>query len=132
MFIRWQSRKRKRPEYYGHGRDQVDTHWRAILVESARVDGKPIQKHIAYLAGFTESRMAIPAQQRFIWDAVKTRLERLSNRIMPEDRRRIEAAFVQKIGRPPTKAQRAKLDRKRERTMASLGISASRFRKRAL
>src|SRR5262245_24497883 len=83
MYVRWQSRKRRKPQFGRHGKTirsarrygeriiasastgKQDRHWRAILVENVRVDGKPTQRHVAYLAGFTESALAIPAQQYF-------------------------------------------------------------------
>jgi hypothetical protein len=110
MFIRWQSRPRRRAEF-GYGDD--DTHWRVILLESVRIDGKPRQRHIAYLAGFTESAARIPAQQRFLWERIEKRLKRLGKRIPAKDHKGIMAALIKKIGKPPTKAQRAKLDRQR-------------------
>ena len=110
MYVRWQSRKR-RSEFGSHSRDRTDTRWSAVLVENVRIDGKPTQRHIAYLAGFTESALAIPAQQRFLWEHIEERLAGLSNRISPEDHKAIMEALIKKIGRPPTKAQRAKLDR---------------------
>jgi hypothetical protein len=113
MYVRWQSRKRRSREF-GSGPDRGDVHWRAILVENARIDGRPTQRHIAYLAGFTESAVATPPQQRFLWERIEEQLDRLHNRISPEDRKRIEAALIKKIGKPPTKAQRAALDRRRE------------------
>jgi hypothetical protein len=108
--------------YTRKGSSQQDIHWRAILVENVRVDSKPTQRHIAYLAGFTDSAVATPAQQRYLWDRITERLDRLSNRITPKDRRHIEAILIKKIGRPPTKAQRAKLDRERERILGSFSI----------
>ena len=56
-----------------------------------RVNGKPVQKHIAYLAGFTESAVAIPAQQWYLWEHIEERLDQLGNQISQHDRRRIEA-----------------------------------------
>src|SRR5438034_11577610 len=118
MYLRWQSRRRKRPEF---GRlDHEDTHWSAIIVKNVRVDGKPTQMHIAYLAGFTASAVAIPAQQRFLWERIEKRFKRLGNRISPKDRKRIEAVLIAKIGKPPTKAQRAALDGKRERLLTGM------------
>jgi hypothetical protein len=38
---------------------EPDVHWAAIIVESVRVDGKPTQRHVAYLGGITESAIAI-------------------------------------------------------------------------
>jgi hypothetical protein len=108
MFIRWQSRQRRRAKF---GRSLNDTHWRAVLVESVRVDGKPRQRHIAYLVGFTESAARIAAQRRFLWGRIEKRLKRLGKRISAKDRKAIMVALIKKIGKPPTKAQRAKLDR---------------------
>ncbi len=111
MYVRWQSRKRRRPNF-GYS-DQQDVHWSAVLVENKRVNGKPVQRHIAYLVGFTDSQAAIPPQRRFLWDAFRARLDRLGSRVSPQDRRRIEAALIEKIGRPATKRQRDKFDRDR-------------------
>jgi hypothetical protein len=125
MYIRWQSRKRTvyRPAF---GRGHQDTGWRAILVKSVRVDGKPKQQHIAYLAGFTESGLKIPAQQRFLWDRIEDRLKRLSNRISDEDRDAIMKALVKKVGKPPTKAQRGALDRKRALLLGDIAESLTK------
>jgi hypothetical protein len=97
MFIRWQSRQRKRAKF---GRGGHDTHWRAILVESARVDGKPRHRHIAYLIGFTESAARVPAQRRLIWGRVELRLKELGKRVSAKDREAIVAALSKKIGKP--------------------------------
>ena len=108
MFIRWQSRKRE--IYYSHwGRNADpygDVHWNAVLVESLRINGKPRQKHIANLCGFTEYQIKHPAQQVRVWEhAIKT-LDRLGNRITPEQRRQVEAALAKRIGRAkPTKRE---------------------------
>jgi hypothetical protein len=122
MYIRWQSRKRTIAAF-GYGREDIG--WRAILVESVRVDGKPKQRHVAYLVGFTESALTIPAQQRFVWDRVEARLKHLSNRISAEDRDAIMKALVKKIGKPPTKAQRAVFDRERE-LILGIGLKAKK------
>jgi hypothetical protein len=53
----------------------------------------------------------IPAQQRLVWEHVEKRLKRLGKRITEKDRKAIMAALIEKLGKPPTKAQRAKLDR---------------------
>jgi hypothetical protein len=108
MFIRWQSRQRRRAQF---GRSFNDTHWRAVLVESVRIDGKPRHRHIAYLAGFTESAARVPAQQCLVWEHIEKRLKRLGKRITEKDRKAIMAALIEKLGKPPTKAQRVKLDR---------------------
>jgi hypothetical protein len=45
-------------------------------------------------------------------------LDRLANRVTPEERKRIEAALIKRIGEPPSKEQRAEHDR---RSRAVLG-----------
>ena len=111
MFIRWQSRQRKRARF---GRSLRDTHWRAVLVESTRVDGKPRLQHIAYLVGFTESATRVPAQQHLIWEHIERQLKRLGKRIPAKDREAIITALIKKIGKPPTKTQRAKFNRQHD------------------
>jgi hypothetical protein len=124
MFIRWQKRKRNRPKFgpLGHdlrdeygadylrdGRgcllrvradtDELDVAWSVILVESVRVDGKPRQRHVAYLGGITESAIQITAQRLYFWEAVLDGLDRLHNRMSIADRRKIEAAIALKVPR---------------------------------
>jgi hypothetical protein len=75
-------------------------HWKAILAESARIDGQPTQRHVAYLAGITDSEIASMVSRCHFWDHVTARLDRLGNRITIEDRRRVEAAVAQEVPRP--------------------------------
>jgi hypothetical protein len=77
--------------------------------EAVRVDGKPTQRHIAYLGGVTESALAIPFQQRYFWENVEWVLDRL--KLKPEERRKIVTAVAKKVGPPPTPRQRKQLDR---------------------
>jgi hypothetical protein len=51
MYVQWQSRKFNKNTRW---RKRGDVHWRAILIENVRVDGKSTQRHIAYLGGITE------------------------------------------------------------------------------
>ena len=129
MYVAWQSRERLTAAFGPLGKR--DRHWRAILVEAVQVPGKTEHRHIAYVVGFTESALAIREQQRFIWDQIRQRLDQLRKRISREDRRRIEAALIEKIGKPPTKAQRAKLDRARKRWLGKLAKSRAKLRRRA-
>jgi hypothetical protein len=124
MYLRWQSRKRNRPDI-GHYGDVIrdaegyaalrdrrggvlrtcrdtgtqDVRWAAIIVESVRIDGKPRQRHVAYLASTTESRIAVVHQRRYFWDEVLDGLDRLMNRMSIEDRTRVEAAIALKVPR---------------------------------
>jgi hypothetical protein len=117
MYVRWRSRKRQRSAY-GRCAEQ-DVHWAAILVESKRVNGKPVQRHIASLAVFTERYLKVPAQQSYIWKHVEARLRRLGKRISPVDEKHIKAALIEKIGKPPTKRQRAAFERTRRKILGA-------------
>ena len=92
MFVRWQTRTRRARAF-----PNTDTHWAAILAESSRVDGKPTQRHIAYLGGITESAIELPAQRAFFWKEVTQQLDKLAVSI--NDRVRIEAAVEAKVPR---------------------------------
>jgi hypothetical protein len=115
MFIRWRSRKRRVPQFGGYGKQlrsgpdyayersgksEQDVHWSAIIIESARVEGKPKQRHVAYLGGITESAIDIGAQRAWFWVDVMRRLDGLANRVSKDDRARIEAAVGKKVPRP--------------------------------
>ena len=95
MFVKWQKRTR-RSRAFG---PRTDTHWAAILAESSRVDGKPTQRHIAYLGGITESAIELPAQRAFFWQEVAQQLDQLA--LPKDDRARIEAAVEAKVPRLP-------------------------------
>jgi hypothetical protein len=125
MFIRWQSRKRetyvsfwsrKGDDWYG------DVHWNAVLVESVRVKGKPRQKHIANLCGFTAHQVKnLPHHATRAWETALERLNRLGGRVSPDDRRRIEASLAKKIGRnKPTKREIAAMHKEADSRLASI------------
>jgi hypothetical protein len=86
MFIRWHKRQGK-----------TDVHWGAVLVEAVRVDGKPRQRHVAYLGGFSERRIDSVDQRRRFWSQVKTRLHALADRLSDEDRNRIIGEIASRV-----------------------------------
>ena len=118
MFVRWQSRVRAKRNDWAL-REVGDITWNAILVESVRVNGKPQQKHVAYLCSFSTRQAKIPAQRVYTWEAMLYRLDRLSNRITPKDRKKIETAIASKLGPRPTKRERAAVHRNAARIMAA-------------
>ena len=97
MFVRWHCK-----------RNDERARFSAVLVESVRVDGKPRQKHIAFLGSTT-----VDAKDHLgFWCQVTERLDQLSNRLTPQDRKQIVAAIAKRLGgRPPTKTQ---IERRRE------------------
>ena len=124
MYLRWQSRKRRSPRYgKGLRRSRVltvradsgkqDVHWAAVLAESTRVKGKPVQRHVAYLGGITESAIEIVVAQRCLfWQHADEQLSRLGNRTSAEYRARVEAALAKRVPRP-TKEQFEECERRR-------------------
>ena len=98
MFVRWQSRKHIRPQFGRHG--AADVRWTAVVAETRRVDGKPRQRHVAYLGSITERGMQIDLPRCNFWDRVAARLDALGNQITATDRNRIEAAIADKVPRP--------------------------------
>jgi hypothetical protein len=95
MFVRWLKRTR-RNRAFGGGKGP-DTHWAAVLVESERVAGKPVQHYLAYLGGITESAIELPAQRAGFWQGVVQQLDQLA--LPKHDRVRIEAAIEVKVPR---------------------------------
>lgn len=72
-------------------------------MESRRVDGKPRQRHVAYLGGICQSAIDLdtPYQRGHFWVRVVGRLDQLANQITPEQRRKIETQIAAKVT-PPT------------------------------
>jgi len=105
MFVRWQASKSTKA-----GRDVVNR-YRAILVESVRVDGKPRQRHVAFLASYEPSRLeADPlSTRRYVWARASDALDKLGKRLSPEQRKQIERAMAKRI-KPTTEKQNKKLE----------------------
>jgi hypothetical protein len=95
MFIQWQ--KRERWGWRRWHNNPVDVHWGAVLIEAVRVDGKPRQRHVAYLGSFTERGIESVHQRCWFWDRVTVRLHSLSNHLTDEDRNRIITELAAKV-----------------------------------
>jgi hypothetical protein len=93
MFVRWQNYRSVaswRP-------DKPIKRIKAVLVESVRVDGKPRQKYIAFLSSYNPDRSG-SGRFRF-WREARACLDRLDNRITPDDRIKIEAELARRVPR---------------------------------
>ena len=75
------------------------TRFRAILVESVRVDGKSRHRHVAVIGSFVAETLDVEARRDF-WKAAS---ERLSVYVNADDRSKIEAALARHVP-PPTAA----------------------------
>ena len=93
MFIRWHKRQRSRS-------GKNDAHWGVALTEATRINGKPRQRHIAYLGSFTEQGIDSVHQRGRFWDLVNTRLHALADRLTDEDRTRIIGEIASRVPVP--------------------------------
>jgi hypothetical protein len=110
MFVRWISRLYVTPE----ADDTQQTAWSAVLVESRRVNGKPRQRHIAYLGGINDAGIRHLGSRCEFWEQVIAAFHRLGNQVAREDCKRFQAAIAAKVRRPTAEQQRA-FARKRAR-----------------
>jgi hypothetical protein len=99
MFIRWQ--KYRSVALWHRGKPPIKR-VKAILVESVRIDGKPRQKHVAFIASYQDGRLDQISTRSTFWRDARQRLDRISNQTTPSDRSRVEAALAQRV--PPTTA----------------------------
>jgi hypothetical protein len=118
MFVRWQT-------YQSQWRDD---RLRAVLVESVRIDGKPRQKHIAFLGSIASNSLGKPGPR--FWYDVTAKLKRLGNRIGPEDYERIIASITAKVGGlAMTEAELEQFERECEQLLQSLRTSLAPYRR---
>jgi hypothetical protein len=128
MFVRWQTyRSQALYPWHPEGNDRR-ARLKAILVESVRVDGKPRQKHIAFLGSIASNSLGKPGPR--FWYDVTLKLKRLGNRIGPEDYERVIASIAAKVGgRPLTEPELEQFEREREQFLRSLQTSLAPYRR---
>jgi hypothetical protein len=117
MYIRWQTRKRRRPAF-GRRAGGGDIHHAAILAENVRVKGKPTQRHVTYLGGITDSAIQIVHKRYYFWQKVTLQLGNL--KLPRNERRNIESAIALRVPRP-TKAECRRVERDRKALGADKG-----------
>jgi hypothetical protein len=113
MFVRWQEYKsRAQSRRLRAFRKKHGQRLRAILVETVRIDGKPLQRYLAYLGSVQADRRDRP---RF-WYNVTRKLDQC--RLSREERKQITSAIAKKVGgKVPTKAELKKFKRRRAELM---------------
>jgi hypothetical protein len=88
MFIRWQN-------YRSVWRDC--TRWKAVLLESVNINGKPRLRHVAFIESYKECELHRLRTRVVFWRRARKCLDRLGNRITPEDRVEIEGALALRV-----------------------------------
>jgi hypothetical protein len=130
MFVRWQTYPSQALNFWHAKHNDKRARLKAVVVESVRVDGKPRQKHVAFL-GNIRSDDAIDgiAGKRF-WGYVISKFKRLGNRVGPEDYERIIASIAAKVGGvPPTEAELEQFDRVVDAQLRGLETSLAPYRR---
>lgn len=104
MFVRWKNRRCKDWRDW-HGR--VDQTFSAYLVKSVRVNGKPRQKVIAFLASVREFALDCPwtsgeekircnrTARALFWEQVEARLAQIA--LMEENRQEVTASLTRVV-----------------------------------
>jgi hypothetical protein len=128
MYVRWQLQSSSRqPRQAKRRMDRL----RAILVENVRVDGKPRQKHIAFLGsikvankfGYSDNDDASNNLRSFWFDVYRALARLGNNRLTQQDREQIIAALQAKVGgQPPTQEELEKANREYENAMVGLRV----------
>ena len=99
MFVRWKKRKRATkcgaPQRYS---------WYAEVVESVRIDGKPRQKVIAYLASIKPKDLPFAWERAYFWQRANEKLDALD--LDSAERAKLDAQLAEKV-RPLTEKEEA-------------------------
>jgi len=105
MFVRWQYTTSPKPEW----RRGAEAY--AILVEAKRVNGKPQQRHVAYLGNVAAQPERDEAHYRACWwHRMNAKLKKLGKQLPRSQRPSIEAALA-KMVKPVTAAEVTAFDR---------------------
>jgi hypothetical protein len=110
MFIRWQYK-----EIIPKWGKEPETRLVATVAESTRIDGKPHQRHIAYLGRYWP-RYGTRGRGWF-WQKADAKLDKLN--LTPADRRKLENALTLKLPRP-TKRELEAAERELQKAEAEL------------
>jgi transposase len=123
MHVRWQAYRSQARALIVPGAMPVVERLKAVPVESIRVDGKPRQKHIAFVGSIASGDAIGGTAGKRFWRDVISKLKRLGHRVAPEEYECIVAAVAAKVGGRPTEAELKQFEREREWLMQSLQTS---------
>ena len=126
MYVRWQTYRSQALNPWQRECNDRRARLKAVLVENVRVNGKPRQRYVAFLGSLTFEPIGFDSSRSRLWRNVTTQLERLGNRISPEDRDRILASIAARVGGgPPTAAELEQFERDSDALRARLRAIAS-------
>ena len=96
MFIRWQ---KYRSVALWHRGEPPIKRIKAVLVETVRIDGKPRQKRVAFIASYEAGTLDQISTRSTFWRQARQRLNQINSQITPHDRSKVEAALARRV--PP-------------------------------
>jgi hypothetical protein len=97
MFVHWQNSK---SVARWNARVEKINRCRAVLLERIRIDGKSKATYVATIASYVPDASNLILERRNFWKRARERLDKLCDRVTPEDRAEIEAALARRV--PPT------------------------------
>jgi hypothetical protein len=108
MYVRWR-RVTQRRQHVERCSWNMPAAAHVLLVESVSVDGKPRQRHVAYLGVFHNHSEQDVNYRAWWWHRMSAKLDALGKRIPPDQRPHIEAILAEKV-RPVTAEEVTALD----------------------
>jgi hypothetical protein len=100
MFVHWQNSK---SVARWNARVEKINRCRAVLIERIPIDGKCKATYVATIASYVPDGRNPIMERRNFWKRARERLDKLCDRVTPEDRAKIEAALALRV--PPTTPQ---------------------------
>ena len=124
MFVRWKrhkrrSRKQSEPDGKGGWKWIEEPRFllSAALVRSERVNGKPRQRIVAYLASIRENLLGETWPRIWFWDSADKALAGLAD----NDRQKCEAALLSRVRRPTAEEVAAAEEERKKQKQALMG-----------
>jgi hypothetical protein len=99
MYVRWRLVRQRRRGERGYWNTPAAAH--ALLVENVSINGRPRQRHVAYLGVLHKGGEQDVNYRAWWWHRISGKLDTLGKRIPLDQRPRIEAMLADKV-RPVT------------------------------
>jgi hypothetical protein len=107
MFVRWHLHRSQDRIARHRKRKDREARLRAILVEAVRIDGKPRQRHIAYLGSIRHDCTGKVDYRVRFWRDARKAFDRLGKRLTAAGRTRVEELIGERVRRPTAQQEKA-------------------------
>jgi hypothetical protein len=99
MFVKWRSKRRRRPVYLGRG-IEGDVLWSARVIRAFRANGRSTSQQLGYLGSILQSEINKPRSRAEFWTKAIAKLDAIDYPITGAQREKIEDALEAKVSRP--------------------------------